>query len=192
MKPGDTVITPGGKEKYTISKTTVECYKIRHPKSFYWADITVDHNGSKGRISIASDFGSYQNYWGACGCSFKEFLCKIGIHYAAEKFGADRWFDHDNTIRHFKEQILEYRRSASINAAGARKIFDEIKQLEGTSGESEFCSTLQSLDNLMKFYDWCPALSYSITPQFHAFWKEVWPVFINELKGELKVKEEKK
>lgn len=173
------------KTTYSITKSTVECYKIRHEKSFYWADITVDHNGGKGRISIASDFGSYQHYWGACGNSFKEFLCKIGIDYAADKFGADRWFDPELTIKSYKETVLDYRRTESIEAEQARKLFNEIKELEEVgSSESEFCHVLQQQESLMKFFDWCPNLSKTISPQFRNFWKEIWPVFIQELKNE--------
>ena len=50
----------------TVTKSTVEVYKIRS-NEFAWADITIDASGNKGRISIASDYGSWQNYWGACG-----------------------------------------------------------------------------------------------------------------------------
>jgi hypothetical protein len=169
---------------YTIAKSTVECYKVRHTKTFYWADITVDHNVGKGRISIASDFGTWSHYWGACGDSFKQFLCKIGIDYAADKFGADRWFDSELTIKHFKEQIIELRKSNDYEATTARVIFDEIKMLEDTSCEAEFCQILQDQKNLMKFYDWCPSLVRTISPQFRNFWKEIWPVFTQQLKDE--------
>jgi len=172
---------------YTIVKSNVECYKVRHPKSFYWADITLDHNGNKGRISIASDFGDYQYYWGACGKPFKEFLCKIGIDYAAGKFGADRWFDLELTIKGYKETVLDYRRTESIEAYEARKLFDEIKQLEDSSSESEFCNIIQHQENLMRFFDYCPNLSKSISPRFRNFWKEIWPVFIQEMKNEISV-----
>lgn len=42
------------KTEFTIEKSKVECYKIRHPESgMYWADITLDVMGTKGRISIS-------------------------------------------------------------------------------------------------------------------------------------------
>lgn len=172
-------------ETYSITKSSVEVYKIRHPKYFYWADIFIDDSGTKGRISIASDFGAYQNYWGACGCSFKEFLCKIGMHYAADKFRADQWFDLDSTIKHYKSIIIEYRRSGSIEASYARKLFDQVKVLIDASGEPEFCVLIQEQPELMKFWDWCPYLSRTVTPQFKNFWEEIWPVFVRELKKEM-------
>lgn len=172
---------------YTIKKSTVECYKIRHIKNFYWADITVDASKGNGRIQIASDFGDYQHYWGACGDSFKEFLCKIGIDYAAAKFGADRWFDSDLTIKHYKQQVIELRRFDNFDADKAREVFNEIKRLEDSSSESEFCMILQDQENLMRFHDHCPDLVRTISPQFKNFWKEIWPVFLQELKKEMVV-----
>lgn len=172
-------------ENYTITKSTVECYKIRHPKLLYWADITVDHNGSKGRIQIASDFGDYQYYWGACGCSFKEFLCKIGIDYAACKFGADRCFDSEATITSYKETIIQYRRCGNLSDVEARKLFNEIKNLEDTSSENEFCAHLSHTNTLMDFFDWHPTLVRTITPQFKKFWNQIWPIFTTQLKNEI-------
>lgn len=174
---------------YKITKSTVECYKIRQDKGFYWADIVVDHNGNKGRISIASDFGSYQYYWGACGSSFKEFLCGIGIDYAAAKFGAGRWFDLEKTIKMYKEGILEYRRMDRMDKDYARKLFNSIKKVHENcdgSGEETFYAEMQRHDELMKYYDWMPTVGYDITPQFKNFWKELWPVFVGELKNEIK------
>jgi hypothetical protein len=172
-------------KNYTVTKTTVECYKIRVDNEFDWADITIDANGTKGRISISSDFGSYANYWNACGIPFKDFLAKIGIDYAAGKFGADRWFDYEATINHYKEQVLEYRRSESLTALEARKAFNEIKLLTDCTSETEFCSTLSgSCDALMKFYDYCPNLVRTITPQFKSLWTRIWPVLLREFEKE--------
>src|SRR5665648_835244 len=96
-------------ENFTIEKTTVECYKIRHKSGMYWADITIDSLGKQGRISISSDYGNYANFWGACGCEFKEFLTGLNLGYAAGKFGADRWFDLDATLKGYKRDLIEHR-----------------------------------------------------------------------------------
>ena len=77
-------------KKYSINKTQCEVYKLRHECGMYWADITVDSGEKSGRIQIASDYGSWQNYWSCCGCSFKEFLTKLDMQYTAGKFGAER------------------------------------------------------------------------------------------------------
>ena len=175
------------KSEFTIEKSKVECYKIRHPQTgMYWADITLDVMGSKGRISISSDFGNYANFWGACGSGgFKKFLTEIDRYYAADKFGADKWFDLDHTLKYYKEQVLFCRREGHIKAEKARDIFDEIKEMEGCSSESEFVSQMWNSTELMRFFNGCPEMSRNITPQFRKFWKTVWPVFIDQLKQEI-------
>ena len=48
--------------KPIITKKVVECYHLRGVnQSSGWADITIDAAGSRGRVSISSDYGSYQN-----------------------------------------------------------------------------------------------------------------------------------
>lgn len=177
------------KQEFTIEKSNVECYKIRHPKTgMYWADITIDSMGSKGRISISSDYGNYANFWGACGKGgFKNFLTEINMHYAADKFGADRWFDIDSTIEGYKKRVLEYRRDETIESEKAREIFDEIKELESCSGEGEFVGQMWNSPNLMRFFDFCPEMERNVTPQFRKFWETIWPVFIDQLNKEIEV-----
>ena len=76
-------------KKYTVTKSTCEVYKLRHECGMYWADITLDCASKSGRIQIASDYGSWQNFWSCCGCSFKEFLTRLDMQYTAGKFGAE-------------------------------------------------------------------------------------------------------
>jgi hypothetical protein len=176
-------------EDYTVTKSTVECYKIRHPSGMYWADITIDASDRSGRIQIASDFGDYQRYWGACGKSFKEFLCSLDMHYAAGKFGANDWFDHDKTIRGYKLSVIEYRRNESISKEEARKIYDEINDVDtkgGCTTSNELVNYISGKDALMEFFDYMPEVTRDITPQFRKFWATAWVVFINELKREAK------
>ena len=172
------------KTEFTIEKTTVECYKIRHDYG-YWADITVDSQGSKGRISISSDFGNYANFWGACGSSFKKFLIDLNLDYAADKFGADRWFDQENTLKGYRIHILDYRKDETISAQLARLLWNEIEELEECSSKSEFEITISNCSNLMRLFDHCPEIDYGITPQFRKFWDLVWPVFIDQIKSEM-------
>jgi hypothetical protein len=173
------------KGQFTITKSHVESYKVRHSTGMYWADITIDSNDCKGRIQIASDFGDYQYYWGACGSPFKEFLLRIGIHYAAAKFGTDRWFDSDKTISDYKHAIRESRQCQSISREEARELYDELKNLADCIHEHEFVHIMWEQRKLMNFFDNCPDLSRDISPQFKTFWKHVWPVFLNELRNEL-------
>lgn len=173
------------KGKYTIEKSTVECYKIRHESGMYWADITVDSMGNKGRISISSDFGNYANFWGACGHSFKEFLTELNLYYAADKFGADKWFDLDKTINGYKQRVLEQRRNDEINEVFAREIWDEIKELDQSSSKGEFEGMIWNSPKILSFFDHCPEMNYGITPQFKRLWSTVWQIFIETIKLEI-------
>lgn len=174
------------KSEFTIAKTTVECYKIRHPETgMFWADITLDVLGKQGRISISSDYGNYANFWGSCGCGFKNFLTGLDQWYAANKFRADQWFDLESTIKGYKKTVLFSLREEHIKAEKARDIFNEIKELEGCSGESEFVSQMWNSNELMRFFDGCPEMSRTTTPQFRKFWETIWPVFIDQLKVEI-------
>lgn len=173
-------------EEFSVSKSTVVLYKIRHQKSgCYWADITIDESGSKGRINIASDYGNYSNYWHACGSSFKEFLLKIGKDYAASKFGADHWFDHENTINEYKRAIIFQRRCLHLSEEEARKLFKQVKEMEDIVYEQEFVHEMLNKTDLMRFLDNMPGICRSITPQFNHFWEDIWPIFLGELKKEL-------
>ncbi|GAA4392126.1 hypothetical protein [Hymenobacter koreensis] len=172
-------------KQFTITKSTVECYKLR-AEGGYWADVTIDANGNTGRIQIASDYGSWQNYWGACGCDFKTFLASISYDYAASKFGVKEWLDVDSTRRFYKELVVSYRRDETLTADKARDIFDEIEELDGT-GRDEFERRLASTDHLESFlYKVCgvPEMLYEPDPRFKRFWKEAWPALLAEFKHE--------
>lgn len=179
------------KNEFTIKKSKVECYKVRHETGMFWADITVDVTSEKsGRIMIASDFGSWDYYWGDTGPTFKEFLTRVDRYYVSNKFGANRWFDLDSTLEGYKKRVLECRKDENISADEAREIYNEIKELEGCSGENEFVSMMWTLPKLMSFYDGTPDMVRTITPGFREFWESVWPVFVERLKEE--IEEEKK
>lgn len=175
-------------QKYKITKTNVECYKLRLPGGDYWADITLDSGENAGRLSISSDYGHWANYWGACGKGFKEFLISLNIDYVASKIGESRYFDAPGTIKVYKEHILESRRSASIDAGDARNCFKEIKELEsGSNDRNQFFHSMQDCDNLMKYFDYCPDSVECISPLFTRFWYGPWQAFIAELKKEISI-----
>ena len=175
-------------EKYRFTKCTVECYKLRAESSLYWANITIDAHEGGGRIQIASDFGAWQNYWGAASKSFKEFLIGLDMYYAAGKFGADQWFDQDATIIQLKQSVLQHRRSGG-DAKRCRELFDEIKVLEESSCKGEFDRNLFDSDKLLSFVDGWPDIVTDVTPQFKKFWETAWQAFIEILKKD--VEEEK-
>jgi hypothetical protein len=170
-------------QSYTFTKKTVECYQFRNLKEG-WADITIDAHEKSGRISIASDFGDYQYYWGACGTSFKELLASLDIHYAAGKFGADKFFDLESTVNSFREQAAQ---SFRKDDPEKEKVLHEILFLQQCSGnEREFVNQLISdCPNTMDMFGGSPQIDRTINPHFKRFWQEIWPLLLGEFKNEL-------
>lgn len=168
----------------TITKTQVECYKIRNASGIYWADIVLDSGDDKGRISISSDFGTWSYFWGACG-NFKKFLIKINKEYLADKFNEDRHFDLIGTIKEYKNQIIDYRRNEGLDGETARKMWDELDLMHGMGSKHEFIDGMYQSENLCKLFDTGPDYIECISPRFQKFWDQIWPCFINELNKEL-------
>lgn len=173
--------------KFRIDKSQCELYKIRYETSMYWADITIDHNGSTGRIQIASDYGSWQNYWGACGCEFKKFLTQLDIHYTAGKFGAGNWFDLHATIKEMKRMINDLLQDGTLSKEKAKELLKEVESLSDCSNEHEYYDMVyHQCDKLYSFFDAAdfPCVK-DVTPQFKRFWNEAWAVFIEQMKKEI-------
>ena len=95
------------KVPYKITKSTVEVYRFRAEEGAYWADVTIDSPPAAhyGRISIASDFGSWNYYWGACGTPFKIFLAGCDQHYVAKNFGAASFFSAEATLKAYRQEV---------------------------------------------------------------------------------------
>lgn len=168
-----------------ITKSTAEVYKIRDLRNGNRADITIDDNGFSGRISIASSYGSFQNSWNACGKGFKKFLTELNLEYAADKFNQDRWLDTDETVRLYKQLVIDRRKTDFCDKLTARLVWDEIKRLEDETTATSFKGVLGECLNLLDFFDWIPDFCYGVSPQFKRFWSECWFVFIEEIKKEI-------
>ena len=171
---------------HTIVKSTVEVYKIRHTSGCYWADITIDAHERAGRISIASDWGNWSNYWNAAGPDFKTFLGKINQGYAASKFGAEDWIDVSKSLDEFKALIAESEQRRDISAEAAKELRREIKELRGESA----AAISQAVGNSEKLYSFLyehydyPEFEYKPNPHFSDFWKQAWPLLLAEFARE--------
>lgn len=169
----------------TVTKETAEVYKFRNLPQLGWADITISSVGpAHGRIQIASDYGDFQYFWSHCGMPFKKFLGKIGIEYAASKFRQDSWFDHEGTMKRFREDAAQSRREGSLSREKFKEIRRELKWLEDEHHESGFNLALAQCPAIMRYYDHIPDFRYTITPQFRYFWKTVWPLLLAEFEKE--------
>jgi hypothetical protein len=171
---------------FTVAKSTVELYKIRPATGFAWADITIDAHERGGRISIASDYGNWQNYWGAAGCDFKSFLGQINQHYAAGKFGAERWIDVDKSLKGFRKMVAEYKKSGALPKDEAAEIRAELDELRHESADS----ISRAIEHSRKLFNFLYTnagevdFEYEPNPHFARFWKEIWPVLLAEFARE--------
>lgn len=171
---------------FTITKTQVECYKITSPRSG-WADIVVDDNGKAGRIQIDSDYGSWQRYWGACGCPFKEFLVNLNLDYVAGKFGASKWFDHEATMQLLRKDVEGHVEGNVIVLFDEFDLEEELDKLEGCDDPQIFTHLMWNSSVFNEICEGGFQLQYDIEPGFKQFWTKLWPVFIDELENELNI-----
>ena len=165
---------------YTITKSQVENIKLKFQNGMF-ANITLDYLGSQGRISIASDFGTWSNYWGACGEDFKKFLIGLDMYYFAGKVNEDRFFDHENTIKYLKQSIKEN----ANNKYHKKEMLDQLAELKECEDEQSFVQKMYECDDIMNLEDGCPDMIRTISPSFKNFWERIWSVFVLELKREL-------
>jgi hypothetical protein len=168
-----------------IEKTQIELYKVRLDGGQGWADISIDAKEKSGRIQIASDWGAWQYYWGACESSFKEFLIGLDIHYTAGKFGTDRFFDQEKTLKLYKDCIEELHQF-DIDQERKNRCISELKRLEEQSGtKEEFVAILHECRHLMNLFEYCPEILCKIEPGFQNFWDKIWVGFTKHLQEEI-------
>jgi hypothetical protein len=171
-----------------VTKTTCELYKLRGLPHNGWADITIDAAEEHGRIQIASDWGNWSFFWSHCGGPFKDFLPGLDIGYVAGKFGANKWFDHEKSLRELKRDLLLGRRGEQGNPLSkekARELWEEVDRLQDEGNETAFGMRLYNNDDLFSRYDGCDfPIYYGIDPGFRNFWRDCWPVFLEYLKNE--------
>lgn len=182
----------------SVTKSVMETYTIRNRGEY--ATIALRCSEAKGEdryytgeILINSSFGSWANYWGACGRPFKEFLQKLDFHYTFGKFmGASlEVFDEDETIADIKRKLIEVRRENRITHEEVRDLWEQVDDIETYSEESfgngcrEIGSNLGPRHPLHDYFNEPWDLKRT-KPDVQAtgFWREIWPHFITELKKE--------
>lgn len=163
---------------WSVTKTTIDLYKVCAPNA--WADITVDSGNNQGRISIAFDFGSWSYYWGSCGESFKQFLIGLDIDYVARKFGEDRWFDHEATMKALRAFVAAEVEDSEAMAEAQR----EMEELEDYTDQSAWVNQAYHSPRLRNLWDTGPDVCTDISPMFRRFWTELWKPFVEHLRAE--------
>ena len=164
-------------KEFTVEKDIAEVFKLR--VGYEWANITIRHNDPKGfgEIGIISSYGSWGNSWGAAGENFKDFLCRIDIHYFAGKIGTSKWFDIDKTIGMYKTLIRENREIGQITTEQESDALESLEYLNDCATAQEFCAMVFADDSLSCLYDGSPDYCTDIEPQFRHFWDTLWVPF---------------
>jgi hypothetical protein len=167
------------KHTYKITKSTVEVYRFRAEGAPYWADVTIDNEA--GGISISSDFGNWSFRWGATGDeSFKKFLGRVDQHYVAGKFGANKFFRADETIRMYESQTEQCGLTSDEKTAALR----EIARMQGYIHKEEFMSMVRDMPRIMGMYEGCPELCHDLDPGYKNLWEHIWPLMLETFKVE--------
>lgn len=156
-------------------------YQVRvAPPCIEWARIWITDDGC---ISILSDYGNY-GYWfdGLPPCGMRAFLAQAGDDYLSGKFSAgEREMDCTATERAIQREIIERRREGIFSREEARA---EWRLASGVDWNSE-----------LEQWDWARETKLQEEPwqyfkdrypiQVTMFLKDLWPLFVLQLKAEL-------
>ena len=133
MREGGEVVN----SEFTCKKSTVEKYDIRWNRG-EWAIFTIDN--SCGGMTCHSSFGDWNYSWPKHGReSFKHFIIELekDWQYLLRKV-AEPVFDFDESIKRWKEKIIDYRRDGSIDKEAARECWQVISDCESDGVEEEW------------------------------------------------------
>lgn len=164
-----------------------------------------------GEILIHSSFGSWGHQWAHLGQPFPEFLLDVEFDYFFTKLmGSDlQVFDGEGSVRHLRQQIVEHRKTADLTKGAARALWQEIDACQNECEDSNASFVEQMRDIADRFNDGysfdseIESLSeaerdavvqllqepWELTttkahPQATGFWRDLWPVFVEQLRGE--------
>ena len=176
-------------EKFTCKKSTVEKYDIRWGRG-EWALFTIDLETNT--MQCHSSYGDYVHNWPSPGDSFKKFLIDLEKNwgYLLNKV-SDTVFDFEETIKRWKELIIEYRRGSNIDKEAARECWQVVVDCETYGVENEgycYCHVAQNRAIEEHFSGAWEAFDVVKTFPRSAiiFAKEIWPMLCKVLREELK------
>lgn len=152
-------------------------YEIKPGRSG-WARIWITDDGC---ITIMSDWGNYGYWFGDPAMEFRAFLLGCDNDYLGRKFSAgETELDADATARGIKERILHSRRYGSWSKALARVEWQLVKS---TYFDDEHAR--QWWYEHTELSDASDALCYRTPRKVQFFLKNVWPLFVGQLRAEL-------
>lgn len=181
-----------------ITKKNIQVYQLRKFKeSNIWADIYLDENkdGSGGALTIRSDYGSWDYYWGSCGRTLKEFICGIGVDYLMNKLGSRSEFDYDRWKGAAQEQIKYALQEKNIDDEKHDGLMQELERLgrEGFQSEDSLYVYLRETNSeLFSFFGDNESFpnGKDYPTGLKLFVENIWKPFIQELKKEVEADSE--
>ncbi|WXR61208.1 hypothetical protein WG909_13035 [Peptostreptococcaceae bacterium AGR-M142] len=163
-------------------------------------DSKINKNGTcTGTMQITSSFGNFAYTWGCVSGCFKEFLCQIDDAYLLNKISNIDSFYFEDYIKQSKSRILKDRKNKDFSKEEARKFYDYYKsnmhnfeyRYSYDLTVLEFANSTVVNDVLDEYSfesEYLPTCDY---PKNHIYFiNNIYPVFIEELKKEIKQNKE--
>lgn len=180
----------------TVTKSSdLELYQIRGKNFEGWADIVLIIRDKTVSVMIASDYGSFSYYWGACGFDPKQFLISLNWDYAMKNLSDYKNYisDPEANDRKVKRLIIEARRNGSLNNLTARDAWEELTELDSCRNYDLYINELVSSEYFEEVFGEYEHLPDEKTrcPCCVEFWEKCWIPFTNQLKQELSLEGEK-
>lgn len=182
-----------------VTKSMVEAYRVQRDGE--WATIVVQGwqapgTGAsskmmeQGEVLIHSSFGSWGHQWGNLGRPLKQFLVDTTMDYFMGKMvpGRLREFDFDSSRALWQRHLVAARRSRSLTADQFLEVWDESCN-SNDCGVEMFIHRLGS-SRPLELSDhplWQDLANYVIcrdSPAAASFWRQLWPLFVEQLHRE--------
>lgn len=160
-------------------------YQVRPPGRSEWARIWLTDDGC---FSTVSDYGNYGYWWGSPGGEIRRFLIGLGPDYVLTKLtsGKRDKINGQKSVKRIQEYILSHRRERDWSKERAREEWDLLQEH----------SDLDDIFNQVHWYEQTTIdcayeyLVYEGSQQAAAFVRELWPLFVEELRKELEAERE--
>lgn len=178
-----------------ITKNTMDAYRVQSDHE--WATIALQQWQSRGveqgELLVHSSFGSWGYQWTNLGRPLKQFLAAASFDGIMQRLAAPhaREFDYDASMLAWKRLIVAARRRREITADQLNEIWDGSGCSEGLAcGEELFLFRVHESRPVELgdhgLWDDCGEVIVVRTPsqQAVAFWEQLWPVFVAQLRQE--------
>ena len=177
-------------EKFTFAKSKIEKYDIRWGAG-EWAIFSIDE--TTGLMQCMSSYGEWSYAWPHHGrTTFKDFLLEMerDWQYLLRKVSATV-FDFDQSIKYWKNHIIDIRRAAGCTKEQARDAFDVIDDLE--VDDAGYCAAVLNSSYAISAADpdfWEVLNGVKEYPyEAMIFAQTIWPMLCEVIRGELKENE---